>query len=1038
MHKLARFSVKFPTTIMMIVLAIILLGIISFDKLGIDLLPDMNSPRLFIEVTSTDRPPGEIERLYVTDVEALASRQKRVQNVSSVIRVGQAMVTVEYTWGADMDEAFLDLQKSLVNFIQGDDDAEITVSQHDPNAAPVMLLALSHPEISDLDELRRSAENIISNELVRLEGIAAVEIIGDRQKHVEIIADPYTLEAYGLTIEQVAAKIQSFNRNMSGGSIVEMGRRYVIKGVGEFQSIEDIRNLIVTYKTDESVQVGQTSRRVPVYLREIASIDFALTEPENIVRVNGIRCIGLELYKERKFNTISAVETVVEELETIRRSLPGYKVDVIQDQGRFIQSAVNEVEQTGLIGIILAVIVLYVFLRRIGVTAVISIAIPVSVVATFNLMYFNDLSLNIMTLGGLALGAGMLVDNAIVVMENIFRHIEQGKSLKEAAVLGTGQVGGAITSSTLTTIVVFLPIVYLHGAAGELFREQAWTVAFSLISSLFVAILVIPVLASRLLKPSASEKWDQGAIQFPRYRSFLEAVIEKRRSIILGAFVLIVLTAVLLPLVGSEFIPRSDQGELTVNLTLPEGTSLERTASTAAGVEAMILENLDEEIASMYTRVGPSSGTSQTGTVLEDENNASIYILLERDRSISSAEVIEMLHTKLNDIPDLEFELLQQQTALQMTLGTDTEPLSVEVRGEDLDQLESLTDSIKARIQGNTDLMNLETSFEKGRPEVDIHIDRTVAADFSLTVEEIGSQIRAGLYGTDAGQMEYRGDYGDITIKKPDVVLSQLADMLVATQTGRKVALSEVADISISNAPREILRNNQTRIGRVTAQVRGDKAFNKVVASVESQLRGMEIPPEYDITITGEEQKREEAFGNLLFALLLAVVLVYMVMAAQFESLIHPFVIILTLPLAAVGAVIALFILGMPFNIMSYIGIIMLAGIAVNDSIILVDATNQLRRSGLALTEAILTAGQMRIRPIVMTSVTTILALLPLTIGVGEGASLRAPMAVAVVGGLVTSTLLTLVVIPAVYHVLAGRTRVRTYDDNDTTHSGNQ
>lgn len=1021
MHKLARFSVNHPTTVMMMVLAILLLGVISFDRLGIDLLPDLNNPRLFIEVNSGDRPPEEMENQYVTGIEALAARQSKVQSVSSISRVGKAIVTVEYSWNADMDEAFLDLQKNLASRMQSDNETEVNVTQFDPNSSPVMLLALSHPEIDDLNELRKTAENIIRNDLIRLEGIAAVEIVGAQKREVEIQTDPYTLEAYGLTLDQLASSVRSFNRNISGGSIVEMGRRYVIKGVGEFQSLDEIRNLIVAYKTEEPMP-GQTRSpdRIPIYLREIASVDFVLSEPDNIVRVDGNRCLGLEIFKETKSNTISAVASVGEELENLRRSLPGYELTVVQDQGRFIRSSVTEVGQTGLIGIILAVIVLYVFLRRIGVTAVISVAIPISVVATFNLMYFNHLSLNIMTLGGLALGAGMLVDNAIVVMENIYRHLEEGKSLREAAVLGAGQVGGAITSSTLTTIVVFLPIVYLHGAAGELFREQAWTVAFSLLSSLFVALLVIPVLASKFLKP-VTTKQVRTSVHFPRYAGFLENVIDNRSKVILAGLVLILLAIILVPLVGSEFIPRSDQGEFRISMTLPEGTSLERTEGAARNVEIILNDLFSEEIDVIYTRVGPSTSSSDETTAMEDENNAVINVFLKRDRARSTGEIVNALNDQLKNIPDIDFELVQQQTALQMTVGTDAAPFVVEIKGEDLDILAELADSVKARLASVSSLMNVETSFEHGRPEVNIVIDRAVTAQFSLTVDQIASQIADMLSGKNAGQIEHEGDYDDIRIRRPDVSLSELANALIETPSGRRVALDEVARIKYTFAPREIIRNNQTRIGRITAQIAGSKPFDKIVREVESAISDISLPPEYSYEITGEEQKRKEAFGSLGFALLLAVVLVYMVMAAQFESLVHPFVIILTLPLAGVGAVIALFVLDMQFNIMSYIGIIMLAGIAVNDSIILVDCINQLRRSGVQLREAVVKAGQIRIRPIIMTSVTTVLALLPLTIGIGEGASLRAPMAVAVIGGLVTSTLLTLVIIPAVYYLLAGR-----------------
>jgi HAE1 family hydrophobic/amphiphilic exporter-1 len=1030
MYKLARFSVKYPTTVFMAVLAIILLGYISFTRLGMDLLPDLNTPRLFIEIEAGERPPEEMEQQFVSQLEAVAARGRKVTNVSSISRVGRALITVEYTWDADMDEAFLDLQRTVTDFSQNSQADDISVSQHDPNEIPVVVAILSHPEIEDLDRLRQTAENNISNELVRLSGVADVKIIGERRREVSITTNDYTLEAYGLTLGQLASVVEASNRNMTGGSIVEMGLRYVIRAVGEYESLDDIENLIVTYKTPETpgLPVSQPSashERIPVYLREVARVEMTPGEPENIVRFNGRQCLALEIFKEARYNTINAAESAIEQIEKLQHSLPGYELKVISDQARFIKAAVTEVEQAGLIGILLAVMVLYIFLRRLGVTAVISLAIPISVVATFNLMYFNGLSLNIMTLGGLALGAGMLVDNAIVVMENIFRHLEEGRSLLDAAVQGTGEVGGAITSSTLTTIIVFLPIVYLHGAAGELFKEQAWTVAYSLISSLFVALLVIPMLSSKFLK-TQSKKPPSKSVRFPWYEAFLRSVLQHRMKIIAIGAILVVGTILIIPVVGSEFMPQADSNEIYLYLTLPEGTSLERTEGVVRNLEAVITQQFDTGINAIYAKVGPTTASSEKQEVLADENYAVIQILLADTDESSVRRLVAGLDLILADLPDVDGQLVLEQTALQATLGTTAAPVVVEIKGKDLNILNVLADSVKARMSAIPELANIETSFQEGRPEINIEIDRTVAAQFSLSANDIGSQLSSVLSGRDAGQMEDEGEYTEIILRRPEASLTELSGMLIDAPSGRRVRIDEIARLVPSHAPREINRNNQTRVAQVTAHITGDIAFDKIAKEVAESTATLMLPPEYTIAVTGEEALRREAFGNLKFALLLAIILVYMVMAAQFESLIHPFVILLTIPLAGVGAVILLLIMGMPFNIMSYIGIIMLAGIAVNDSIILVDRINQNRRRGDPIVEAIISAGQTRIRPILMTSITTILALLPLTIGVGEGASLRAPMALAVIGGLFTSTALTLIVIPTVYHVLAGKAIPKT------------
>ncbi len=1022
MKKLTQFSVSYPITILMLVLAVILLGYISFQKLGVDLFPDLNNPKIFVELESGERPPEEIEKQFVEGIESLAIRQKKVIQVSSLTRVGSAQITVEYSWDADMDEAFLDLQKSLTSFSQNSEIDELVITQHDPNAAPIMLLGFSHPDIDDMDELRRVAENYIRNELIRLEGIAEVDLLGQEEKEVVVQTNNYLLEAYNLTPNTISSRIQSYNQNSSGGSIVEMGRKYIIKGIGEFQSLEEIGNIIVTYKQPQavlsSVETGSLTDRVPVYLKDVAEIIMRNKDPENIVRINQTRCMGLEIYKETKFNTVTAVKDLQETLTTLRKALPGYELTVIQNQGEFINQAINEVEQTALIGILLAVVILFVFLRRIGTTFIISLAIPISIIATFNLMYFKGLTLNIMTLGGLALGAGMLVDNAIVVMENIFRNLESGMSLKEASIVGTAQVGGAITASTITTIVVFLPIVYLHGAAGELFKDQAWTVAFSLLSSLVVAILVIPMLSTKILKKSSSKKMAK-SIKFTGYAKFLQRAIEKQWFVIGGAVVLVAIAVLLIPVVGSEFVPKTDLGEFSIEIKLPEGTELKRTERTVDNIEKLIREILgDEEIETIYSKVGPSTDLAGSeSSIFEDENTATMKVILKPEREYSSQQVIRKLGRAFSDIPDVETQFIQEQTALQATLGTETAPIVVEVKGEDLDVLQDLTNQVKQEMVNIIDLMNIETSFDEGRPEIDLILDRVNAGIYNVSITDISSQLQNILMGRNAGQWEHEGELKDITIHLPDISVSQLEDVVI-NNGEQDIRLSELVKIRKSNVPREINRRNQVRIGKVSAHIKSDKPFDHVVQSVDDQLKNIAFPTDYKYEITGEEQKRREAFDSLKFALILSIVLVYMVMASQFESLVHPLTILLTIPLAGVGAIFIFFILGKTLNIMAYIGIIMLAGIAVNDSIILVDAINQLKREGRSRIEAIVEAGQRRVRPIIMTSLTTILALLPLTFGFGEGAALRAPMALAVIGGLITSTLLTLVVIPCVYSVL--------------------
>lgn len=1018
MKKLTQFSVNYPVTILMFVLAVVLLGAISYDRLGVDLFPDLKSPRIFVEIKSGERPPEEMEKQFVENIESMSIRQADVVQVTSISKVGTAQITVEYVWNKDMDEAFLDLQKALNSIPQISDLDDIKITQHDPNTAPVMIIGLTHSEITDMNEIRKVAENYIRNELVRLEGVAEVELSGQEESEIIINTDSYRLEAQQLSMDEISSRIQNFNRNVSGGRITELGTQYIVKGVSMLTDVDDFENLIVGYKATRSQTNGTTNvEMAPVHLKDVAVVAQGNKKPENIVRVNGERCVGLSIYKETKYNTVKAVEQISEAMEQIEKALPGYNLTMVSNQGKFISSSISEVMNTALIGILLAVVIIYLFLRRIGTTLIVSVAIPISIIATFNLMFFNHLTINIMTLGGLALGAGMLVDNAVVVIENIFRNHENGMSVKEAAISGTAEVGGAITASTLTTIVVFLPIVYLHGASGELFKDQAWTVAFSLLSSLFVAIFFIPMLYHRFYKNKTAPV-KQKSVKVGGYGRFLEKVINMKWVVIILATLLVGGSVLIAPLIGTEFMPKTETREFTVELKLQEGTELERTQAMVHNIELVLTDYLGDNLQTIYSKAGPTTGIGgDASAVFEGENTGEILIVLKPTSTISSESVIASVDQLTSGIPDLEVSFKQEQSALQSILGTDEAPITVEVRGEELDEIEKVVNEVKDKLVTIDNLFNVQTSIENGAPEVEIKVDRMRAGMYNVDINTVITQIQDQLEGKNAGQLEKDGEMRDITIKVPEKGLNEINELTITS--GQQVyRLSEIADIKEGVSPKEIFRRNQNRVGKVTAQIVKDVALDKVVGEINGQVENIELQPNYRILVTGEEEKRQDSLNNLTFALILSIILVYMVLASQFESLVHPFTIILTIPLAVVGSILTFFMLGKTINIMAIIGIIMLVGIAVNNSIILVDRITQLKRDGLSRKDAIIQAGQQRIRPIIITSLTTILALLPLTFGFGESASLRSPMALAVIGGLVTSTLLTLVVIPCVYEVL--------------------
>lgn len=1034
MKRLIRLAVNNPVTILMIVLAIGLLGKISYDKLSVDLLPDLNNPKLFVEINAGERPPEEIEKQFVERMEAMAIRQQDVVGVSSVIRAGSARLTVEYAWNKDMDEAFLDLQKAMNSFAQDDAITELQITQNDPNTAPIMLVGMSHSNITDMAELRKVADSYVRGELVRVEGVADVVLSGDEVSNLVIKTDPYKLDAYGLSINTLSSKIQEENQRISGGRVTEMGTQYIVSGVNMLNTEEDFGNIIVGYKETETGSSNVTVNaefaaisKAPIYMKDVADIYFENEDPENIVRINGQRCIGLSVYKEMRYNTVHAVSGVSERLATIEKALPGYHFDVVSNQGTFINDSIGEVKDSAVLGVLLAVVVLYLFLRRFKVTLIISLAIPISIIATFNLMYFGGLTLNIMTLGGLALGAGMLVDNAIVVIESIFRNQENGLSLKDAVIQGTSEVGSAVIASTLTTIVVFLPIVYLQGASGELFKDQAWTVSFSLLSSLFVAILVIPTLYERVFRKkqkngvgesnekSVEESFASGGKLVTSYTRILEKILDRRWLVVGLSVIMVIGSYMLLPFIGAEFMPKAEGHSFNIDVKMNEGTRLERTASTVAGIENLIFDLTQDSLCTVYSHIGPGGGSGSD--VFDGDNTAHMKVILSPNSQYTPEALIEQLYIHTQNIEGLELSFLQEDNSLGSLMGTEDAPVVVEVKGEELDEISRIAAEVKTRMEQIDGLFNVANAIEGGAPEMILTVNRSVASMNNLNVSTIISQIQQQLSGINAGQMDYKGEMRDIMIQVPEITLAQLDNMII-TSGEQNFRLSELVSIREDVAPKEIYRRNQNRIAKVTANLAEGHSLSEIATVIREALKDFELPANYSINVTGEEEKRQESMGGLVLALVLSVILVYMVMASQFESLLHPFTILLTIPLALVGAIWLFLITGTTINIMGVIGIIMLSGIAVNNSIILVDRINQIKENHTRLTDAIVAAAGQRIRPILMTSLTTILSLLPMAIAFGDGASLRAPMAIAVIGGLTTSTVLSLVVIPCVYYLM--------------------
>jgi HAE1 family hydrophobic/amphiphilic exporter-1 len=924
----------------------------------------------------------------------------------------------------------------------------VVVARFDPRQLPVLTFGVIGSSGQDLDELRRIGKETIKRRLESLDGVAAARVSGGREREVVIEPDPYLLKSYNLTFADIRQLIQAANIDASGGQIEDNERIYIVHAVGEFTGLNDIRKVTVGYRTPDGVgertaDTQFTAERVPVALSEVADVRYDYKEVKSIVRLNGEECVGISVYKEADENTVRVVDAVKKVLTRLERDIPGIRINIADDQARFIQIAIREVYQTAGYGVLLAIVILYVFLRSFRTTMIVCLAFPISIVATFNLMYFSGLTLNIMTLGGLALGAGMLVDSAIVVVENVFRHRQMGKPLLESAVDGTREVGSAITASTITTVVVFLPIVFVRGIAGELFKEQAMTVAFSLLSSLVVALAVIPAAASKYLTLKVKEHKLGSAGRHPAFAAVVGKCLDHKLLVVVLALALGGFSVYLVPHIGNEFVPTGDEGQFMVKLRLPEGTRIETTEAHVDKIESLVEAAAGDTVNTVFARIGRIQDEM---AVLEEEasgeNTAEISVVAAQrkppeeflgrwaDRfglldligpgaeTMRSDAIVASIDPAIRMLPGVKVNYVLNESTLQQTMGSSEAPITVQIRGPRIEMLRTLSDTVAAKMAELPEIYNVRTSFEGGHPEVEIILDRLLAASFGLDTAQVAAIVRQKVDGELVGDFMAEDEQRDIEMKFAEMPLHSLQSIEIENPQNALLTLADIAELNVTEGPRTIERREQQRAGIVSARLVEGTKFSDAVAAVKTAVAGVAVPQSYRIEVAGEEERRAESFRALGFAMILAIVLVYMVLAGQFESLLHPFVILLTVPLAGIGVVLAFYWLGRPFNVMAYIGAIMLAGIAVNDSIVLVDFINQLRRRGAGRRDAVLEAVQTRLRPIVMTSLTTVLVLLPLSLGIGESARLRAPLAIAVIAGLCASTILTLFVIPAVYTLL--------------------
>ena len=1012
--KLVEIATRRRVAISMGAVTLVLFGLIALQDLKVNLLPDLSYPTLTMRTEYRGAAPEEIETLLTRPVEEAVGVVKNVRTVKSVSRAGQSDVILEFAWGTDMDRAGLEVREKLEVLQLPVESSRPLLLRFDPATDPIMRFGLVYGEAdsagdeSSLKALRRFADEELKKILEPVEGVAAVKISGGLEDEIQIEIDQRKMAQLNLSLDSLVTRLASENVNVSAGRLEQGTQRYLVRTINQFSSVEEFGNLIIAPGTDR-----------PIYLRDIANVRSGYSEREAIIRMNGREAVEVAIYKEGDANTVSVAQGIRERIESLEEDLPpGMLMENVDDQSVFIDRAISEVIKAAILGGALAILVIFVFLRNLRFTLAIALSIPVSIIATFFLMGQAGISLNIMSLGGIALATGLLVDNGIVVLENISRFRAEGEGVVSAAVKGASEVGGAVIASTLTTIAVFLPLAFVEGVAGQLFRDQALTVTFALFISLGVAMTLIPMIASA----SGSKSFPQAAGSsrlgnwfISRYSTLLDLALRRPAVTLIAALLVLVFSILLLRGTGTELIPQLEQGRFEVMLEAAPGTPLEETDRIGGEMQRLAAGN--SAVDYVYGVAGSGNRIDANPTE-SGENIARMLVAMKpASNGDEQAAVIDGLRKRAGETAGLETDFTSPE------LLSFDKPLEIEIQGYDLDALRSASSRVLAILRGSDRFADVESSLERGHPEIQIYFDQERAAALGLTVKQVSDQVVGKIRGRVATRYSWRDRKIDVLVRLSEDERQSIAaihELIINPESERPVPLSSVAEIRVAEGPAEIRRADQERVALVRANLAfGD--LGSAVEEAEALLSDMQLGYGLSMKITGQSEEMEASFRSLLFALGLAIFLVYLVMASQFESLLHPFVILFSIPLAAVGVALALWLTDTRLSVIVFIGIIMLAGIVVNNAIVLVDLINQLRERGMDRINAIREAARLRLRPIMMTTLTTVLGLLPMAMGLGEGSEMRTPMAVTVIGGLLTSTLLTLVVVPVMYSLLDRR-----------------
>ncbi len=1017
-----RLAIHRPVTMFMLSGVIILLGTISLLRLPVDLMPDVTYPSITVRVGYAGVGPLEMEELVTRPIEQAMSAVAGLERLESTSQEGSSRVTLNFAWGIDLNEAADDVRNRL-DRVRGrlPEEADAPVMfKFDANAQPIMGVGVE----GDFDRvtLREMAEHDLSPRLERVPGVASVSVEGGLRRQIHVELSKEKVRALDLPVDRIINLLRSENQNIPVGEIDEGDMTYLVRSQGQFENLDEIRDLVV-----------MTRQGVPVYLKDIADVKDSTEDLRAFTRINGKPGVRLRVTKQSGQNTVAIADDVRAEVDRINREIPTLRLAVLDDSSIFIKRSIAAVKEAAIGGAVLVIAIIFLFLRNVRSTIIICTSIPISIIGTFALLYFAGYTLNTMTFGGLALGVGMIVDASIVVLENTFRHMEHGKERMQAAIDGSEEVWSAILASTLTHIAVFIPLLFLTGVSSILFKQLSIVVMFSLTMSLFVAVTIVPVLCSRLLKlpPPVDERTGLGGRLYTASETFLNnmdhaysRLISRalhHRPTVIGAGVALVAAAfVILPSIGFELMPATDEGEVQVTAELPVGTRIERAQDVAARLESLIPEYVKESD-TLITQAGAGGGGFGGGGT--NRTQVTIRLVPKTERSRTSEEIARALNKQLAGvIPGAIIQTRASGGNQQMTRllgGGGDSRISLEVRGDDLVEAQRLAVAAKAVMDRVPEVRNARVGRDDGRPELALQIDRPKAALLGLSVSSVANNIRTSVGGTQAAFFRQQGNEYPIIVRLREEDrqrVDDINDILVNTPQGQVLQAKNLLALRNQSGPTEIQRKNQERILRVSAEP--EVALSDAVKAVNERLPDIRVGPDFSVGFGAEVEQQAEAFKQLQGVLLLAILLVYAVMASQYESLRDPFIIMFSVPLAAIGVVAALKLTGTTFSLQAYIGVIMLAGIVVSNAILLVDYTNVLRRrDNMPLREAVETAGRTRLRPILMTTLATILGLVPMSLGIGEGAELQAPLARVVIGGLTASTLITLVFVPTVYTI---------------------